>query len=384
MAIREIQQEGVLLDVDAWYKDIDIQAKEIRELVDIVSDVQLPPDLVVRVQRLIESLNRGYGQPGYNASYDRTQRYIEWITALPWFERSEDNLDIDKARDILDETHYGLESIKKRILEYIAILKLQKEAEEDQNRAQLLKQELRQGRQAVPVLFFVGLPGIGKTSIAYTIARALNRKFVRVAMGGMGSALQLRGESRVNIEAEPGQVIKGLRQAGTRNPVILLDEIDRTAEEARAQIMGVLLELLDPEQNFAFTDYYIDHPFDLSNVLFLASANNTGGIANAVLDRMELIKMPGYNDEEKVIIARDYLLPRQLRVTGMPEEAIEFAPEVWEAIVRPLGYDAGIRSMERTVNAVVRNAALRRVEGRGDHFVITLENLNEFMPDMAI
>jgi len=329
---------------------------------------------------MITSVNRQFGSDSYNTAFDQTQRYVDWVVNLPWESRSEDNLDIDKAREVLDATHYGLEPIKNRILEYISILNLQHKAKEDEARAQFVQKEQRQGRQSQPILFFVGLPGIGKTSIAYTIAQALGREFIRIPMGGMGSALQLRGQSKANEEAEPGQVIKGLRRAQTRNPVILLDEIDRTAEQARAEIMGVLLELLDPEQNFQFTDYYIDFPFDLSEVLFLGSANNTTGISNAVLDRMELIKMPGYNDDEKIVIARDYLLPKQLRITGMPVDAIEFAPDVWPAITRPLGYDAGIRTMERTINAVVRNAAMRMVEGRGSKFEITLENIKDFMP----
>ncbi|MCA9091576.1 MAG: AAA family ATPase, partial [Planctomycetaceae bacterium] len=235
---------------------------------------------------------------------------------------------------------------------------------------------------AFPFLFLVGLPGIGKTSIAYTVAKAMNREFIRIPMGGMGSALQLRGESRITPEAEPGQVIKGLRRAQTKNPVILLDEIDRTAEQARAQIMGVLLELLDPEQNFEFTDYFINYPFDLSEVVFLASANNTAGISNAVLDRMEVIKMPGYTDDEKIVIARDYLLPRQLKITGMPEGTIVFAPDVWPSITRPFGYDAGIRTMSRMINSVVRKAAIRMAEGRGETFEITNENIKDFLPSV--
>lgn len=355
-------------------------AKEIQELVDKVKAVTLPPELRNKAKRMLQSLNRQFGSDSYNAAYDQTQRYIDWIVNLPWDKRSEDNLDIDHARDILDSTHYGLEEIKERILEYMAVLKMQKDAREDKARQEALEEVQHQGQQGSPVLFFVGLPGIGKTSISYTIAKALNREFIRIPMGGMGSALQLRGESRVKPEAEPGQVIKGLRRAGTKNPVILLDEIDRTAESARAQIMGVLLELLDPEQNFEFSDYYIDYPFDLSEVMFLGSANNTGGISNAVLDRMELIKMPGYSDDEKIQIAKQYLLPRQLKITGMPKDAIEFAEGIWQQIARPLGYDAGIRTMERTINSIARKAALKIVQGRGEKFVINSENIKEYLP----
>lgn len=372
--------DSKVIDTQDWLSGEKVHADEIQRLIERTDQAELPPELLTKTRRILSSLNRQHGTDGYNTAYDQAERYIDWITNLPWTKKSEDNLDIDKARAILEETHYGLEKIKERILEFISVLRLQKQAADDATRSAVVKEAQAQGHQAQPVLFFVGLPGIGKTSIAYTIARALNREFIRIPMGGMGSALQLRGESRTTAEAEPGQVIKGLRRAQTSNPVILLDEIDRTAEQARAQIMGVLLELLDPEQNFAFADYYIDFPFNLSNVLFLASANNTGGISNAVLDRMELIKMPGYNDDEKIVIARDYLLPKQLRISGMSPDTITFNDDVWPAITRPLGYDAGIRTMERTINAVVRKVALRIAEGRGEQFVISVDNVKEFLP----
>lgn len=353
---------------------------EIQKLVTQVNDHFLPPLLKEKVLRMLEGLFRQKDTAGYNAAYDDTSRYVEWAVKIPWNIRSEDNLDLDKAREILETTHYGLESIKERILEYLAVINLQHRTSEDEGSSNAREEVIKQGSMATPVIFFVGLPGIGKTSISYTIAKALNREFQRIPMGGMGDALQLRGQSRMQPEAEPGMIIKALTNAKTKNPVILLDEIDRTAEQARAQIMGILLELLDPQQNFAFHDYYIDYPVDLSEVLFIASANNTGGISNAVLDRMEVLKMPGYTDDEKVVIARDYLLPRQLKVTGMPEDAITFDEDVWTHIARPLGYDAGIRTMERTINSVVRKAAKKMVLGQGNAFHITLENLKEYLP----
>lgn len=365
---------------DGFITENEVKADEIKQIIRRVRGANLPQELRTKLDRELRSLNRQYGEVGYNSAFDMTDRYVDWVTNLPWMNRSEDNLDIDKARDILETTHFGLDSVKARILEYVAVLRLQIRAKEDQERQNVVREVQKQGNNAFPVLFLVGLPGIGKTSISYTVAKALNREFIRIPCGGMGSALQLRGEARLSPEAEPGQVIKGLRRAKTRNPVILLDEIDRTAEQARAQIMGVFLELLDPEQNFEFSDYFIDFPFNLSEVMFMASANNTAGISNAVLDRMELIKMPGYSDDEKIIIARDYLLPRQLKVTGMPADAIVFDDDVWTAITRPLGYDAGIRTMERTINSVVRKAALRMAEGRGEKYQITLENIKEFMP----
>lgn len=355
-------------------------SKDTKRLVDRVTENDMPSELKEKVFRMLESLVRQQGTPSYNAAYDSINRYIDWVVRIPWNTWSEDNLDLDKARDILETTHFGLDSIKERILEYLAIVNLQTRAKDDVEGNAVRAEVTKQGGVANPVLFFVGLPGIGKTSISYTIAKSMNREFVRIPMGGMGDALQLRGQSRLHDEAEPGQVIKALVQAGTRNPVILLDEVDRTAEQARAQIMGVLLELLDPQQNFAFRDNYIDYPVDLSSVLFLSSANNTGGISNAVLDRMEVIKMPGYSDDEKIIIARDYILPKQLKVTGMPADALTFAEDVWPKIARPLGFDAGIRTMERTVNAIVRKVAKRMVLGEGTQFHITMENIKDFLP----
>lgn len=353
---------------------------EVQRLADLINTHFLPPELYTKVARMLEGLVRRHGSPGYDGAFDEISRYIDWVIAIPWKERSQDNLDLDKARTILETTHFGLDSVKERVLEYLAVINLQLKSQEDAESQAAREEITRQGAMASPVLFFVGLPGIGKTSIAYTIAKAMNREFQRIPMGGMGDALQLRGTSRLNGEAEPGLIIKALVNAKTKNPVILLDEIDRTAEQARAQIMGVLLELLDPQQNFAFRDYFVDFPVDLSEVMFLASANNTGGISNAVLDRMELIKMPGYSDDEKIVIARDYLLPRQLKVTGMPSEAITFDEEVWEQITRPLGFDAGIRTMERTINAIVRKAAKKMVLGQGQQFQITKENIKEYLP----
>lgn len=353
---------------------------EVQVLVEQVKSAGIPDELRAKVFRELESLTRQYGTAGYNSQLDETSRYINWVLRIPWVQKSEDNLDLDKARHILETTHFGLDSIKERILEYIAIINLQIQSVDNAESQEARNELTKQGAMASPVLFFVGLPGIGKTSISYTIAKSMNRKFERIPMGGMGDALQLRGQSRMHTEAEPGLIIKALVNAGTRNPVILLDEIDRTADQARAQIMGVMLELLDPQQNFAFRDHYIDYPVDLSNVMFLASANNTGGISNAVLDRMEVIKMPGYSDDEKIVIARDYLLPRQLKVTGMPEDAITFDEDVWTQITRPLGFDAGIRTMERTINAIVRKAAKKKVLGQGEVFHITQENIKEYLP----
>jgi len=230
-----------------------------------------------------------------------------------------------------------------------------------------------------PILCLVGLVGTGKTTLAKSIAQAMGRRFVRIPFGGMSDALELRGQSRVRPDAEIGLILKGLRYAGTKNPVMLLDEIDRVAEHARGDIMGVLVELLDPEQNKAFTDHYLDFPFDLSEVLFVATANNTATISTAVLDRLEPIQMPSYTDEEKIRIAKDYVLPALLKESGLGPDQIVIDDTIWPKIVRPLGYDAGIRSLERTINTIVRKVAREVVEGKGTKFRVTEETVKSYL-----
>jgi len=311
---------------------------------------------------------------------------VDWIVSLPWDKSSKETLDLKKAQAVLDKNHYGMQKVKDRVLEYLAVRKLTLESRELRGeRGEVVHGPRAESRAAV--LCFVGLPGIGKTSVAYSIAEALGREFVRIAMGGMGSVEQLRGQARVFSDAEPGLIIKNLRRAGVNNSVLLLDEIDRVTETGWSGIMGVLLELLDPEQNAAFTDHYLDYPFNLSEVLFLCSANNTRNISNAVLDRLEIIEMPSYTDEEKLHIGRDYLLPRTLEDCGLKPGQLVIEEELWPKIIRPLGYDAGIRTLDRTLHGICRKAARKIVEarlparqGEGKKFILTSENIKEFLP----
>lgn len=312
----------------------------------------------------------------YSPEAEVLSSYIDFVLSLPWDRRSEDNLDLERAKEILDKNHYGIERVKERILEYIAVLKLTKE-----ERGKRI--EVRTGPLAVTkatVLCFVGLPGIGKTSLAYSIAQALDRKFIRIAMGGLGSAAQLRGKPKGETLSGPGQVLKGIARVGVKNPVLLLDEIERVSEEGFAEVMGVLLELLDPEQNPAFFDYYLDYPFDLSEALFIASANHVRRLPPPVLDRLEVIEMPAYSDEEKKIIGRDYLLPRILKATGLTKKDLEIKEALWPQIIRPLGYDAGIRTLERTLEGIARKVAKKKVLGKKKKFVISENNIKEFLP----
>src|SRR3990172_4467811 len=222
-----------------------------------------------------------------------------------------------------------------------------------------------------PILCFVGLVGTGKTTIAYSIAEALGRKIARIPFGGMGDPLDLRGQSKMHPEAEPGKIIKAMRATQFKNSVILLDEIDRVTDAGRASIMGVLVELLDPEQNSTFTDHYIDYPIDLSEVLFITTANNTHNISTAVLDRIEPIEMPSYSDEEKITIGKSYMLPKVLKMSGIEEGVLTINDEVWALVVRPLGFDAGTRTLERTIQGVVRKVARKMVNEQGKTFEIT-------------
>ena len=292
---------------------------------------------------------------------------MDWIVSLPWNKTTEDKLDLDNAKSILEETHYGLQEIKDKVLEYLSVMKLKIDRHEEGD------------VMRAPILCFVGLVGTGKTTISSTIARAMGRNFARIPFGGMGDPLDLRGQSKMHPEAEPGKVIKALRQTQSKNCVILLDEIDRVTDEGRASIMGVLVELLDPKQNFQYTDYYIDYPFDLSSVLFIATSNNTHNIATAVLDRMEPIQMPSYVDEEKITIGKRYMLPRILKESGVPDGAITIDDAVWAQIVRPLGFDAGMRTLERTVSSIVKKIARLIVEGKAKTFQITPENVKQYL-----
>ncbi len=343
---------------------------EISRLLDEVEQASIPPDLKEEVRESLERLNRSMKHGSYLAEYEQTSKYIEWVASLPWSKRSKDNLDLEKAKKILDKNHYGLTELKERVLEYLAVLKLRSEKE----KSEIIK------LSRSPIICLVGLPGTGKTSFAESVAEALGRKFVRIPMGGMSNALIMRGQSKTIPEAEPGQVIKNLKRSGTKNPVLLLDEIDSTAEKSESDLMGVLLELLDPEQNFAFTDYYIDHPFDLSEVLFICSANQMGNITGAVADRLEIILMPRYSDEDKIRIARDYLTPREFENISLDPSHVQFAPDIWPHIIKPFGYDVDIRTLQRTINSILRKVARKYVEGKTTKVSITPTNLQEYLP----
>lgn len=330
-----------------------------------VEAADIPAELRIKITEMLARLSRESQSGNYSRDYEQAANYISWVISLPWNITTPDNLDLPATKAILDKNHFGLEDLKERILEYLSVLVIHKQT---------------QGFFRAPILLLVGLVGTGKTTMAMSLAAALGRKFVRIPFGGMSSALDLRGQSRAHPEAEPGLIIKSLRRAGSKNPVILLDEIDRIAPSAQGEIMGVLVELLDPEQNNSFVDHYLDYPFDLSQAVFIATANHTANISVAVMDRLEPIMMPSYTDEEKINIAKNYVFPSEVKKAGLPEGTITIDESVWPKVVRPLGFDAGIRTLERTIQGMVRKIAKLVVEKQGSQFRITDDNVKQFLP----
>src|SRR5258706_2276970 len=345
---------------------MDSASQEITVLIDRIKKADLPDKLRDIVLIRLNQLTKLTNSPSFLPEFDSIEKYIDWITILPWNKRTQDTLDLENAKKILEAHHYGLDDIKTRVLEYMSVMKLKQEKGESKD------------VYRAPILCFVGLVGTGKTTIAYSIAEALGRPIARIPFGGMGDPLDLRGLSRMHAEAEPGKVIKALRDTQSKNPVILLDEIDRVTEQGRSSIMGVLVELLDPKQNYAYVDHYIDFPFDLSEALFIATANNTTNIATAVMDRLEPISMPSYSDQEKIILGPKYILPAAMKASGRPDGTLKISDDVWASVVRPLGYDAGIRTLERNIDGIVRKVARQIVEGKAKEVDITPENVKTF------
>jgi ATP-dependent Lon protease len=351
--------------IEANYQTVLTQ--EIQQLKTKVRQVTLPEEMRFKVEKDIVALERSIALGSYDEKYEKVSRYIDWVVKIPWENETQDTLDVKQTAEIFEKHHFGMHEVKNRFLEYVAVL-------------QLRKQQFADSDFKAPVLLLVGLVGTGKTTFAISLAEALGRKLVRIPFGGMSSAKELRGDSRLRLGAEPGKVIKGICEAGVRNPVILLDEIDRSAQEANRDIMGVLVELLDPAQNHSFSDTYIDYPINLSHAIFLATANNTVDIATAVMDRMEKISMPSYTDQEKIVIAKKYVLPGLLKDAGLRPEQLVIKDEVWVSITRPLGYDAGIRTLQRTLQGAVRKTARIIVERGYPEVVITMENKQIFLP----
>jgi ATP-dependent Lon protease len=308
----------------------------------------------------MRELDRLAKMPPAAAEYTVARTYIDWLVAMPWAQETTDAVDLARAREILDEDHEGLDKIKDRILEYLAVKKI------------------RPGGRD-PILCFVGPPGVGKTSLGKSIARALGRKFHRISLGGMRDEAEIRGHRRTYIGALPGQIAQGLRRAGSKNPVLMLDEIDKLGMDFRGDPASALLEVLDPEQNASFRDHYLDVPFDLSRVLFVTTANVMDTVPAPLRDRMEIIHLAGYTEEEKVSIARRHLVPRQAREHGLTLEDIEFTPEALRLLTRGYTREAGVRSLEREIAGVCRKVARRRAEGQQEPTRVTPDLVTSFL-----
>lgn len=294
-----------------------------------------------------------------DASVART--YVEWLTDLPWNTQTEDNKDLKLAKQILDEDHYGLEKIKERILEYLAVMQLT-------------------GGVRGPILCFTGPPGVGKTSIVKSIARALGRKYVRMSLGGVRDEAEIRGHRRTYIGAIPGKIVYLIKQAGSRNPVMLFDEIDKMSSDFRGDPASAMLEVLDPEQNFAFVDHYLEVPFDLSKILFVATANTVESIPPALLDRMELIELTGYTEEEKIQIADKFLVPKQLKNHGLQDGSLTLSDETLKAIIEKYTRESGVRTLEREIATIARKFALKIINGEAaENAEIAPDNLDEYL-----
>ena len=335
----------------------DERTEEINELKKQLDKAKMPVDVKREADKQLKRLEQMHPESS-EASLVRT--YLDWLVDLPWGKKTKDNLNIKKAKQVLDEDHYNLEKIKERILEYLAVNKLRRKIKG-------------------PILCFVGPPGVGKTSLGRSVARALGRNFVRISLGGVRDEAEVRGHRRTYVGALPGRVIQGIKQAGSNNPVFMLDEIDKVGADFRGDPSAALLEVLDPEQNHAFSDHYLNLPFDLSNVLFICTANMLDPIPPALADRMEVIQLSGYTNEEKLEIARKYLLPRQLEDNGISTKYLEFSDDAVLRIIAEYTKEAGLRNLEREIASICRKVARKIAEEKKDLTRITRANLHSFL-----
>lgn len=352
----------------------DEQAADVEEFRKRIEAAGMPPEADKQARRELDRLSR---LPTAAAEYGIIRTYLDWLVSLPWQKVTEDNFDIANARDVLNEDHYGLEDVKERILEYLAVRKLRKERQEEL-KAEGLRDQVRREREGV-ILCFVGPPGVGKTSLGISIARALNRKFMRISLGGVRDEAEIRGHRRTYIGAMPGRIIQSLRRVESRNPVFMLDEIDKMTSDFHGDPSSALLEVLDPEQNAEFRDNYIEVPFDLSQVMFITTANQLETIPAPLLDRMEIIQIAGYTEQEKLNIARSYLVPRQLRENGLLEEEVQISDEAILYLIQHYTREAGVRNLERTIGSVFRKVATRVGEGKRETHRIEPEQVREYL-----
>ncbi len=332
-------------------------SEEIEDFKEKIKKAKMPPEVEKEALKQADRLDMMHPDA---AEATITRTYLEWLIDLPWSKQTRDVLDIQKAKKILDADHYDLEKVKERILEYLAVRKLKKKTKG-------------------PILCFVGPPGVGKTSLGRSIARAMGRNFVRISLGGIRDEAEIRGHRRTYVGALPGRIIQGMKQAGSNNPVFMLDEIDKIGMDFRGDPSSALLEVLDPEQNDSFSDHYLNVPFDLSKVMFITTANLMDPIPGPLKDRMEIIDIPGYTEEEKLAIAKKYIIPRQIKENGLTEKLISFTDEAAKKIINEYTREAGLRSLEREIASICRKVAKKVAAGRKQMTKITPEKVREYL-----
>jgi ATP-dependent Lon protease len=354
---REYYLREQLRAIQSELGEIDEKAEEITDLKEKIKAAKMPEEVEKESNKQLKRLEQMHPD---SAESGVIRTYIEWLAELPWSVATQDNLDLKAAQTVLDEDHYDLEKVKERIVEYLGVRKLKE-------------------KMKGPILCFVGPPGVGKTSLGKSIARALGRKFIRISLGGMRDEAEIRGHRRTYVGALPGRIIQGIKQAGTNNPIFMLDEIDKVGTDWRGDPSSALLEVLDPEQNFAFSDHYLNLPFDLSNVMFITTANLLDPIPPALRDRMEVISLSGYTEEEKVKIAKKYLIPRQVEENGLKAENIDITDEGLRMIISHYTREAGLRNLEREIAGVCRKVARKIAEGQKDVTKITAANIHRFL-----
>src|SRR3989475_4381 len=333
------------------------EAAEAEQLRERLAKADLPDEVRKEAER---ELSRMEKLPAMAPDYHVIRTYLDFILEMPWRVSSEDKLDLNEARKVLDEDHYGLEDVKERILEFLAVRKLRPDSKS-------------------PILCFVGAPGVGKTSLGRSIARAMSRKFDRLSLGGIRDEAELRGHRRTYVGAMPGRIIQEIRRAGVNNPVMMLDEIDKLGADYRGDPAAALLEILDPEQNNTFTDHYLDLPFDLSKVFFIGTANQLGPIPPPLRDRMEVIQLAGYSDREKLQIAKKYLVPRQVRENGLTPEQLEITDDAIKLIAGRYTREAGVRQLERSVGRMARKVALKIAQGETGKVTIDAKDIHDYL-----
>jgi ATP-dependent Lon protease len=375
--IEKVQRDYYLREqMKAIQKELgekDQQAAETEELKKKIDDAKMPEEADKQARQELDRLSR---LPSAAAEYGVIRTYLDWLVGLPWSKSTEDNLDIAHAREILNADHYGLEDVKDRILEFLAVRKLRLDRKEEFKEPST--DQIRREREGV-ILCFIGPPGVGKTSLGQSIARAMGRKFIRASLGGLRDEAEIRGHRRTYIGALPGRILQSLRRIESRNPVFMLDEVDKLTFDFHGDPASALLEVLDPEQNSEFRDNYLEVAFDLSQVFFITTANTAETIPGPLYDRMEVIYLSGYTDSEKIAIAKGYLIPRQIRENGLRPDEVHFSDEALQKIIRDYTREAGVRSLERKIGAICRKTGTRVAEGKGEKFEVTPELIEEFL-----